>query len=91
MKVSPVRRNQSAYDLKCLTAFYSYPPDVFCLALSTLDRFITKVKVRMRERWAAREGGREEVLYEQSACADLCISLCISLWPMYVTPSLSTG
>ena len=44
-KVSPVRRNQSAYNLKCLTAFYSLPHDIFCLALSTLDRFITKVKV----------------------------------------------
>jgi len=45
MKVSLVRRNQSAYNLKCLTAFYGYPQDVFCLALNTFDRFITKVKV----------------------------------------------
>lgn len=49
-KVSPVRRNQSAYNLKCLTAFYSLPHDVFCLALSTLDRFITKVKVSLYSR-----------------------------------------
>ncbi|KAF6026576.1 CCNG2 [Bugula neritina] len=47
-KVSPVRRNQSAYNLKCLTAFYGLPHQVFCLALSTLDRFITKVKVQPR-------------------------------------------
>ncbi len=39
-------RDGSAHVLRCLKMWYDLPPDVFFGAVSAIDRFLTKMKVR---------------------------------------------
>ena len=44
--ISPGMRDGSAHVLRCLKVWYDLPSDVFHTALSNIDTFLAKMKVR---------------------------------------------